>query len=81
MKVQVLTENGISEKNVECMSDIQKIIGGQHEIVKMRLDLGVLYIANLNSSEPLNPHFPPYRGVVVKAPDHIVFNGAFYDTI
>ena len=70
MKIEVLSleKNKSSQKEVFSMRDIREIIGGDHEVVKIRADLKVLYIANLNSKDPVNPNYPPYRGLVVKAP-------------
>jgi len=82
MKFEILSleENKTFQKEVFNMGDIQKIIEGEHEVVKIRPDLKVLYIANLKSQAPVNPNYPPYRGVVVKAPEEIVYKGEFYDS-
>lgn len=80
MKIEVLSleENKTFQKEVSNMGDIREIIGGEHEVVKIRPDLKVLYIANLKSQDPVNPNYPPYRGVVVKVPEEIVYKGEFY---
>lgn len=82
MKIEVLSleKNKSSQQEVFNMGDIRGIIGGDHSIVKIKADQKVLFIANLNSKDPVNPNYPPYRGVVVKAPEEIIYKGEFYDS-
>jgi hypothetical protein len=63
------------------MGDIRDLIGGEYEIVKINIKEKVVYIANVSSEKERNLNYLPYRGAVVKAPEEIIYKGAFYDLV